>query len=249
MLWNTTLNFWSNENEVVETHPDLSAISTGASEGYGSRFEAGGSIGDLFVFKFQRDGQGRIVVDDNGRPQRTAVQELVGNLNPDWSLGWVNNFNFGKLGLSFIINGKFGGVAFSQTESLLDGAGVSQRTAEARDAGGVQIDGIQGDNPISSADPETWFRAIGDRNGIGEAYVYDRDNIRLTQLSLSYSTDLFNGTIPVNFSIVGQNLFFIMNEAPFDPDLAMSTTRNANSLDNFNTPATRTIGFNINVNF
>ena len=247
--WNTAFNFWTNENEVVEMHPDLAAINTGASEGYGSRFETGGSIGDVFVYKFQRDGQDRIILDPtSGRPLRTQLTEFAGNLNPDWSLGWNNSFTMGKFGLNFIVNGKFGGVAFSQTESMLDGAGVSQRTADARDAGGFAVNAVQNDVAVSSVDSETWFRAIGDRNGIGEAYIYDRTNVRLTQFSLSYNARLFNNT-SATFSLVGQNLFFIALEAPFDPELAMSTNRNAASLDNFNTPATRTFGFNINVNF
>ena len=251
ILWTTAFNFWQNDNEVVETHPDLTnPITTGQSEGYGSRFEAGGSVGDLFVYNFRRDAQGRILLDDNNKPLRTAMQELAGNLNPDWSLGWTNNLRFGKFGVSFIVTGKFGGVAFSQTQSMLDGAGVSQVTADARDAGGVAVDGVRETDgtAVSMVDAETWYRAVGDRNGIGEAYVYDRTNVRLTQFSLSYETQL-TPKVPLTLSIVGQNLWLIHLEAPFDPELAMNTTRNANSLDNFNTPATRTIGFNINVNF
>lgn len=249
-LWTTALNFWSNNNEVVETHPDLTnPITTGQSEGYYSRFEAGGSIGDLYVLKFRRDGQGRIMLDGSGAPLRTATPEFAGNLNPDWSLGWNNNFKFGDFGMNFIVNGKFGGVAFSQTQSMLDGAGVSQVTADARDAGGVSVDAVGEDgSAVSSVDPQTWYRAIGDRNGVGEAYVYDRTNVRLTQFSLTYDTKL-SENVPVTLSLVGQNLWLLYLEAPFDPELAMSTNRNANSLDNFNTPATRTFGFNINVNF
>ncbi|MEZ5042741.1 MAG: SusC/RagA family TonB-linked outer membrane protein [Saprospiraceae bacterium] len=250
LLWTSSFNFWSNENEVVEMHPDLAAVNTGASEGYGSRFETGGSIGDVFVFKYRRDDQGRIMLaPNNGVPLKTAVQELAGNLNPDWSLGWSNNFTFGKFGLNFVVNGKFGGVAFSQTESMLDGAGVSQRTADARDAGGVTVNASKDGAAVTTVDAETWFRAIGDRNGIGEAYIYDRTNVRLTQLALSYNTKLFSQKVPVTLSLVGQNLFFLHIVAPFDPELAMNTSRNSASLDNFNTPATRTIGFNINVNF
>ena len=249
-LWKSTFNFWSNQNEVVEMHPDLAAINTGASEGYGSRFETGGSIGDVYVSKFQRDAQGRIMLDpNNDRPLKTATQEFAGNLNPDWSLGWNNDFNFGKFSMNFQINGKFGGVAFSQTESMLDGAGVSQRTADARDAGGVSVNASKDGTAVTTVDPETWFRAIGDRNGIGEPYIYDRTNVRLTQLAISYQTNLFGDKVPITFSLVGQNLFFLHLEAPFDPELAMNTSRNSASLDNFNTPATRTIGFNINANF
>jgi TonB-linked SusC/RagA family outer membrane protein len=250
LLWNTSFNFWSNQNEVVETHPDLGAINTGASEGYRARFDEGGSIGDIYVFMFQRDAQGRIMLDEStGRPLKTAQDAFAGNLNPDWSLGWSNNISAGKFGLNFQVNGKFGGLAFSQTESMLDEAGVSQRTADDRDAGGVTINGVQGGNPVSTIDPEIYYRQIGGRNGIGEVYLYDRTNVRLTQLSLSYNTKLFSETLPVTFSLVGQNLFFLHIEAPFDPELAINTSRNSPSLDNFNLPATRTFGFNINVQF
>lgn len=149
-----------------------------------------------------------------------------------------------------MINGKFGGVTFSQTESMLDGAGVSQRTADARDAGGVSVNAVQNGEPVSTVDAETWYRAIGDRNGIGEAYIYDRTNVRLTQLALSYRFPMRGGFVKgLSASLVGQNLFIFYMKAPFDPELAMSTNRNSQSLDNFNLPATRTMGLNFKITF
>jgi hypothetical protein len=58
--------------------------------------------------------------------------------------------------------------------------------------------------------------------------------------------------IPVknaSVSFVGQNLFFLFKEAPFDPELVGNTSRNYQSLDNFNMPSTRTLGFNVKVTF
>jgi len=250
--WTTTFNYSRNRNKVVETHPDLTnPINTGASEGYLSRFEAGGRIGDVFVFKYRRDEEGRILLDDNDNPLKTPTEEYAGNLNPDYIVGWNNSFEMGNFGLNFLIVGKFGGVAFSQTESMLDGAGVSQRTADARDAGGVFGDFVRESDgtPVSSVDPQTWYRAIGDRNGIGEAYVFDRTNIRLSQFAFSYNFSWSRKNFPTSLSLVGQNLFFLRLDAPFDPDLAMNTTRNSESLDNFNLPVTRTIGVNLKVTF
>ena len=250
--WTTSFNYSRNENEVVETHPDLTnPINTGASEGYGSRFEAGGSIGDVYVYKYRRDSEGRILLDDNDNPLKTETQEYAGNLNPDYILGWNNSFEMGNFALNFLIVGKFGGVAFSQTESMLDGAGVSQRTADARDAGGVYGNFVRESDgtPVSVVDAETWYRAIGDRNGIGEAYVFDRTNIRLSQFAFSYNFNWSKKSFPTTLSLVGQNLFFFRVDAPFDPDLSMNTTRNSESLDNFNLPVTRTFGFNLKVTF
>ena len=84
-----------------------------------------------------------------------------------------------------------------------------------------------------------------------EWYVYDRTNIRLSQLALSYTLNLGeSGPLDnVTFSLYGRNLFFIYKEAPFDPDLVMSTNEDNQGLDEFNLPTTRTIGLNIKLNF
>ena len=54
----------------------------------------------------------------------------------------------------------------------------------------LEVDAVTEDGtPVTTVDPETWFLATGDRNGIMEYYVYDRTNIRLSQLSLSYTLE------------------------------------------------------------
>ncbi|WP_136467047.1 SusC/RagA family TonB-linked outer membrane protein [Flagellimonas onchidii] len=254
--WNTTFNFTTNKNEVVDIGPnDDSFLNLGSSEGYYSRLFEGGSFNDLYVLKFRRDDQGRILFDDNGNPLRTQLPELIGNLDPDFTLGWNNIISYKRWSASALINGVFGGKVFSQTESMLDGAGVSERTAVARDAGSVAVNGVVESSgaAVTSVDPEQWFRFIGDRNGVGEAYVYDRTNIRLAQLSLAYDIDLDKLNMPfiqsASIAFIGNNLFFIKKEAPFDPELAMSTNRNSVGLDNFNLPSTRNYGLNLKVTF
>lgn len=252
LTWTSILNYTKNTNEVVSIHPDLDNLTTGNSEGFQSRFKAGGSIGDFDTYRFQRDGQGRILMS-GGKPVRSAGYEYAGNTDPDFAIGWSNNFTFGdNFSAGFIINGKFGGEVFSQTESMLDGAGVSLRSGQARDNGGVNVNAVdENGNAVTTANPEAWFTAIGDRNGIGEAYVYDRTNIRLTQLSFSYNIDTSSIGIPLEsatISVIGNNLLYSA-EAPYDPELAMSTNRNSQGLDNFNLPSTRTFGMNLRLTF
>jgi len=252
LTWTSILNYTKNTNEVVSIHPDLDNLTTGNSEGFQSRFKAGGSIGDFDTYRFQRDGQGRILLS-GGKPVRSAGYEYAGNTDPDYAIGWSNNFTFGdKFSAGFIINGKFGGEVFSQTEAMLDGAGVSLRSAQARDNGGVNVNAVdENGNAVTTVDPKAWFTAIGDRNGIGESYVYDRTNIRLTQLSFSYNIDTSSIGIPLEsatISVIGNNLLYSA-EAPYDPELAMSTNRNSQGLDNFNLPSTRTFGMNLRLTF
>ena len=249
--WNSILNITQNTNEIVEIHPDISALNTGASEGFQSQMRKGGSVGDFYTFMHKRDAQGRIEMAA-GVPLRGAERVLAGNAEPDVSLGWSNNVNIGEsLSVGFIINAKFGGEVFSQTESMLDGNGVSLRSGQARDAGFVAVNGVEGGVAVSQADPKTWYQAIGDRNGTGEDYVYDRTNIRLSQMSIAYKLNPIKLGLPVDnatISVIGNNLFYSA-VAPFDPELAMSTNRNAQGLDNFNLPSTRTIGMNLRLTF
>lgn len=254
--WKTAVNFSRNINTVVKGDPNNpdNFINTGSSEGYFARFKEGGSIGDLYTLSFVRDDQDRIILGTNGAPRKTAAEadslNFRGNLNPDFILGWTNNLSYKSFSLSFMINGNFGGLAVSKTEAMLDEAGVSQRTADDRDQGFTAINAVSSEgNPVSQIDPELYYRTIGGRNGIMEPYVYSRTNVRLTQMALSYNTRINSLNMPISFSIVGQNLFFLYLDAPFDPELAMSTNRNSPSLDNFNVPATRTLGFNIQVSF
>lgn len=177
----------------------------------------------------------------------------MGSLDPDWRLGWNNNFSYKNLSLGFLINGVFGGNCVSQTESMLDGAGVSKRSGDDRDQGYTSVNAVSAEGAaVTQVDPESWYRTIGDRNGILEAYVYDRTNIRLTQLALTYDVDVRKLNLPVKgaaISLIGKNLLFLYKEAPYDPELTMSTGLGSQSLDNFNVPSTRTLGFNIKLNF
>ncbi len=69
--WNSTLNITQNTNEIVEIHPDIANLGTGASEGFQSRIRKGGSIGDFYTSMYKRDAQGRIEMVD-GVPLTTA---------------------------------------------------------------------------------------------------------------------------------------------------------------------------------
>lgn len=209
--WNTTLNFSKNVNKVEVLYPGAldKYKDFGSSEGYYARVYSGGSMGDMYGHKFLRNESGQIMLDETtGRPLKTANPEYMGNLEPDFSLGWSNSFNYKRFALSFLMNAKIGGKAFSQTEAMLDGYGVSQRTADARDQGYVAINAIQGNTAVTQIDPKLYYTTVGDRNGISEAYVYDRTNIRLTQVALSYDFDVKSMGLPIqsaSFSLVGQN--------------------------------------------
>jgi TonB-linked SusC/RagA family outer membrane protein len=252
--WKTAINLSQNTNEIVELIASNPNYQVGGNdEGFESIIKSGGSFNDLYIFKFNRNAGGQIILSAAGVPTKAAKSEKVGNVNPDLIAGWNNNLTYKDFFASILINGKFGGVAFSKTEAFLDSYGVSQRTADARAGATIPINAISSTGTaVTSIDPALYYSAIGDRNGIMEPYVFSRTNIRLGQLALGYTLKIKNASLPIkdaSFSLVGRNLFFFFKEAPFDPEQSMSTGNGMQSNDVFSMPSTRSVGFNIKLTF
>ncbi|RRB13384.1 SusC/RagA family TonB-linked outer membrane protein [Larkinella knui] len=252
--WNTSVNASQNKNKIVELIPSNPTYQVGGdNEGFASIIKAGGSFNDVYIYKFNRNDAGQIILDKNGVPTKAATQTIVGNVNPKLILGWTNNLSYGNFFASALVNGKFGGVAFSKTEAFLDSYGVSERSAEARDAGTVAINAVTPEGlAVTSIAPYTYYSAIGDRNKIMEPYVFSRTNVRLGQFVLGYNFKS-KGTNPIfkdaSVSFIGRNLFFFYKKAPFDPEQAMSTNNSLQSTDVFGMPSTRSYGLNLKLSF
>jgi TonB-linked SusC/RagA family outer membrane protein len=253
LKWKTAINLSSNQNEIAElitSNPGFQ-VQTG-DEGFTNLIKAGGSFNDVYIFKFNRNAAGQIILDAKGSPTRTANFEKVGNVNPDLIAGWNNTLTYKNFTLSALINGKFGGIAFSKTEAFLDYYGVSKRTGDARDAGTIPINAINGTTPVTSIVPSLYYEPIGFRNGIMEPYVYSRTNVRLGQLAIGYTHRFTKANFPIKeaaFSLIGRNLFFLYKDAPYDPEVSMSTSNNMQSNDVFALPPTRAYGFNVKLTF
>jgi TonB-linked SusC/RagA family outer membrane protein len=254
LSWKTSVNLSQNKNKIVELIASNPGYQVGSNdEGFAAIIKAGGSFNDVYIYKFARNSAGQIILDNNGLPTKAKDQEKVGNVNPDFILGWNNTVTFKNFYISALVNGKFGGVAFSKTEAFLDSYGVSKRTGDIRDAGKTMpINAIQGTTAVTSIDPATYYKAVGDRNGIMEPYIFKRTNVRLAQLVIGYNIDVQKLKLPIkdaSISLIGRNLFFFYKDAPYDPENSMSTSNSMQSNEVFSMPATRTFGFNLKFTF
>ncbi|RKD90757.1 SusC/RagA family TonB-linked outer membrane protein [Mangrovibacterium diazotrophicum] len=250
--WTATFNYSENQNKIVKLSDELkNPIVLSDNEGYQLIIDEGGSFGDLYAYKFERDERGRILLNENGTIRKSERQEYIGNSNPRYNLGLNNRIAYRNLSLDFLIGAKFGGKVISQTESMLDGYGVSKRTAVARDNGAVNINAVLPDGtPVNEIDPQVYYTSVGERSGIKEVYSYSRDNIRLSQIRFSYSFSPENlGIKDIQLSLVGQNLFFLYKSAPFDPEITLNTLIQDQAIDSFSVPSTRSFGLNVKVQF
>ncbi|MDF2193385.1 SusC/RagA family TonB-linked outer membrane protein [Paraflavitalea sp. CAU 1676] len=256
--WNTSLNFAANKNTVVNLSEPGVTDETGMfflttfDNTYASIVRQGGSFGDIISFGAARDDKGNLALAANGAPVRnTADRKLVGNPNPDFTGGWTNSLRYKNFDLNFLIDGRFGGEVMSITQAELDLRGFSEASVKAREDGGVFVKGTKSGVPFEGKiDAKTYYNAVGGRAGIGEFYMYDATAVRLREVSLGYNVPLkWKGVRSLNVSLIGRNLFFIKREAPFDPEISMSTDNGLQGVDVFGLPATRSFGVNLKVAF
>ena len=253
--WNTALNYSNNKNTIVELNPaDPTApiILTGAgNNAYESVLAKGGSFGDIYGVKFQRNAAGQIMVNSSDAPINNGTFVKVGNPNPKFQLGWENTFKYKKFDLDILADGKFGGQVLSMTQMLMDSYGVSVASGAARDAGGVTVNAVDPTGKaVTKVDALTWYSAQGGRSGIAEPYMYSATVVRLRQASLGYTFSVTNSFVKsVRLSVIGSNLIYFYKKAPYDPEITMSTANGLSGVDVFNQPTTRRIGGSLNVSF
>ena len=167
-------------------------------------------------------------------------------------LGWTNQFSYRNFSLHFQFDGRFGGKVISTTQAFLNANGRSQESADARNSGGIVVPAVTptGEAYTKPIDPQVWYTSKE-----GEIALYSATNIRLRELSLGYTfpQKMFENTKYINnirLSLIGRNLFYVYRDAPFDPEMVLSTTTNSTSnVDNFSIPLSRSIGFSVNINF
>ncbi len=247
--WETGINASRNKNKVISLSEKLDGDQVVISDMSQTKIyqlvvKKDGAYGDMYGTIFKRDDAGHIVIDPTtGNPVVAPGQDhFLGNPNPKLLLGWSNTFTYKALSLKLLVDCRFGGEVASITEAILDQKGLSERSADARDAGYL----IQGG---TSFDPKTFYTVAGGTTPVSEQYIYDATNIRLREAALGYTFPKLGKVGVLTVSVVGRNLFFFVNKAPFDPDSAVSTGNGLQGLNAFNMPTTRSIGFNINLKF
>ena len=138
---------------------------------------------------------------------------------------------------------RLGGIVISKTQAVLDQFGVSQASADARDAGKVMVGNV-------AVQPKDYYESVVNLDAYN---VYSATNVRLQEASLGYTfpNSWFKGTPfhSVNLSVYGTNLWMIYNKAPFDPESVASTDNFYQGIDYFMMPSLRNIGFNLSFKF
>jgi TonB-linked SusC/RagA family outer membrane protein len=255
--WNMSLNFSRNRNKVEELDPQQKTFLLGSTRIGDLKADEGTRIGEMFVRSFQRDEEGLVQIGANGLPLVTGRTYYAGNVFPDWTGGINNAFSYKNWSLDFLVDARVGGIVASHTQAVLAGLGKLPQTLEGRENNDLVVEGVLAGTKTPNniaVNPRSYWQAIGGRaNPIGEAWVYDATAIRLRQLTLGFKLpQRFSNKLKMNaidLSLYGRNLFFFYKDAPFDPEVALSSALNGQGVDFYSLPTARSYGVNLTVSF
>lgn len=257
--WDTYATFGYNKNKIVslmESYIDPTDGQTKSKEflvkhsfgGVNYILKTGGSVGDIYASAdFRRNMDGQIYLDEKNELSIDTYTEennkKIGSVLPDYNMGWKHNFTYGNVSLGALISGRVGGVVVSMTEAALDHYGVSKASADARENGGVLING--------HLVPAQNYYTVRGKNRLPQYYTYSATNFRLQEAYIGYKIPkkVFRDVVDCTVSLVGRNLLMLYSKAPFDPESISSTGNYAQGLDYFMVPSTRAFAFNVKFNF
>src|SRR3989339_559232 len=210
-----------------------------------------------------------------GYPIMDGLEKDFGSSNPDWLMGIRNSLTWEGLTFSFLIDFKQGGVMWNGTKGALYYFGTHKDT-EVRtsdlDSNHVFVgvkghtipnyDGSEdslitsGSNNIKVPYGQGWL-GFGNGNGFygsnTEDFIEDAGWIRLRELSISYQLpkSIVEATpfSDIIITFTGRNLWLSTDYTGVDPETNLMGAFNAQGLDYFNMPGTRTYNISLNVKF
>ena len=255
--WRAGLVFAAERNRVVDLGP-FSSIATGTVSGQGQsnvdaqRILPGQPIGTFFGPRFLRvNAAGQQVFACvaasagcvNGETLKPTANDytIIGNANPDFTLGLHSQVNWGKFDLSFLIRAAVGQDVFNNTALVF----------------GTKSDALQDKNFLLSA--------LTDPTGIHEPAIYSSrwvegaSFVRLQNLTVEYRLDvpfLSGSARSARLYVSADNLFVLTGYSGLDPEVSNlasglnpSAGLQARSIDYLSYPRPRTITGGLRLTF
>ncbi|PKF74516.1 SusC/RagA family TonB-linked outer membrane protein [Chryseobacterium sp. PMSZPI] len=269
--WNLRAGFASSRSKVLELPEGLDEVAIAVpyqSFGIGVFAVRGEDFTVLKATSFERDDQGRIIVDKAGVPLIDSKFKNMGRITPDYTLTFNTNIRYKNFTLSGTMDFRKGGKFAAMGKNVLQFAGLTEDTAGFdRSQGYVVPNSVQLVNGQYVAN-NTPVNGTADYNGVvnyftsqamqklGETMVLDATAFKVREIGLSY--DLPKSVLASTFvnsltvGIFARNPFFVYakeNRNYADPETAYSSGNGAGIAITGQYPSQRSFGVNLKVSF
>ena len=264
--WTSGFNFSNNHTWIK----DVTNNTYGA--GYYSQYQkVGDRIDKLYVGAGQFSSDGKVIVGANGYPLNSLYSTAIGYTDPNWIYGWQNTFQYKNLTLNISVDGRLGGLQYSTVnEKMLWGgtalSTVNQYRVDANagkstfvvpgvvvtsgsatyDSHGNLLTNTRKYAPNTTAvDYIAFMESTGGNPYQNNNFYYSNTYLKLRTVSLTYTfskkmLSKQKAFKAASVSLIGNNLLLFSKLPNADPDLGS---------DSYETPSTRSIGFNFNLKF
>ncbi len=250
--WTVTLNGSYNNNRVISLSPEIQSLilaSSQVSSDQGTnpviaQFPKK-SASQIVAFDPERDAKGNAIIDPalgTPDPAKGTFKPMGSGIHP-WGAGINNDFHFGALNVSFLIDGKWGGKIFSGTNGIAMQNGLLKSTTVNRL--GTFGDGSDGNTYLA----QDYYYNL---STFTSQFVYDASFIKLRQVIIGYNFptrwigDWIQG---LSLSVVARNPLILMKHTPnIDPESNYSSLT-GQGLELAGSPPVRSFGLNLNVKF
>jgi len=270
LQWNMNVNASRNINKIIELTDEINQyplpggvfdnISIFAEKGY----EYGAIYGTKFVRVEDKNSPhyGKMILNGSGVPQSTEGTSYLGSQATKALIGVTNSFAYKNIGLSFLIDGKFGGKFFSGTNAMLQRTGLAAETAPNGERNNFVVDGVIADGNggyvanTKEIDPQTYWNGVAGVNNIGivEQNIYDATNIRLRNVQVSYNfpKSILKSSVikSAKASLSANNVWMISSKANgVDPESVFAISTNAIGFEYLAFPTSRSYFLNLSFGF
>ncbi len=263
--WDVTVNFTKINNNVISLADNVDNIFLGGFVDPQIRAVEDLPYRSIFGYDWLRDDNGNVIIDDDvnsssyGFPRGDYTMKALGDVNPDWTMGITNEFSYRGVSLSFLVDIKQGGMMWNGTRGALYyfGAHADTETREPDDL--FVFDGVLEStgkpNNIEVVKDMNWY-ILGEGSGFTGPtvdFIEETSWVRLRHLTLSYTlpAKLFKGKFVKALSVyaTGKNLWLSTPYTGIDPETSLMGASNAQGMDYFNMPGTRSYLFGLKASF
>ncbi|WP_143307780.1 SusC/RagA family TonB-linked outer membrane protein [Chitinophaga vietnamensis] len=263
--WDININWSRNRSLVGDLYPGVDQIGLGGYTGAVASAMKGQPFGAIFGNKYLRDSKGNLVIEDRADQGAGAygfpIPDLsksvsLGDPNPDWLAGIANTFTYKGFSLYALLDIKHGGMMWNGTRGALVTYG---RAKETENRGTTTVfQGVAGHlddngnlvtsgktNDVKAVLGQAWYTGNGGGFGpVGEPFMENSGFVRLREVNLSYKFNprLLGGTKVIKgleLGFVARNLWLHTKYTGVDPDGSLTGAGNAQGLDYFMSPGTK----------
>ena len=267
MVWNLGFNFAKTTNvvrNIPSSIPEYYNSDTWVS-GFRNGLVVNGPTTAITGQDYLRNSKGQILIDPGtGFPQVNSLYQLLGNRNPDFTLGVNNKFTLGDFSFSFLLDIRKGGDILNGTDYSRTIQGQTSRTLDREKpiiVPGILNDGLQ-DSDKPTANTIQIYPQFQSYYQDGRFYAVnfverDVNWMRLREVSLRYNLKKIAkriGLENMGVFVTGTDLFILTNYSGADP--TATNTNNASTggiggfgIDWFNSSTPRGFAAGITLDF